>query len=112
VNGSRILLSGITYKRDIDDVRESPAFDVIELLQKRGAQVDYYDPYVPRTRIGGATLESTPFDQIGNYDCVVIVTDHRTIDYAAMVEQARLVVDCRNATKGLRHRYGDKIVSL
>ncbi|MEP6655547.1 MAG: nucleotide sugar dehydrogenase [Myxococcales bacterium] len=112
LNGSRILLSGITYKRDVDDIRESPAFDVIGLLQRRGAQVDYYDPYVPRTQIGDTIRHSTPFEKIGDYDCVVIVTDHRTIDYPELVDRARLVVDCRNATRGLRHRYADKIVSL
>ncbi len=112
VNGSKILLSGITYKRDIDDVRESPAFDVMELLTKRGARVDYHDPYVPRTRVNESTLTSVPLESAGTYDCVVVVTDHKVVDYTGLVERAQLVVDCRNATHGLRERFADKIVSL
>jgi UDP-N-acetyl-D-glucosamine dehydrogenase len=112
VNGSKILLCGITYKRDVDDVRESPAFDVMELLAKRGARVDYHDPYVPRTRVHERTLASVAIETAGAYDGVVIVTDHSTVDYAALVARAQLVVDCRNATRGLRARFRDKIVPL
>jgi UDP-N-acetyl-D-glucosamine dehydrogenase len=100
VSASRILICGVTYKRDIDDVRESPAFDIIDLLQRRHAQVDYHDPHVPELRLGGATLHSVPLERAGVYDCVVIVTDHAQVDYAALVERAQLVVDCRNATRG------------
>jgi UDP-N-acetyl-D-glucosamine dehydrogenase len=112
LNGSTILLSGITYKRDVDDVRESPAFDIAELLHKRGARVDYHDPYVPQARMGGLIMRSVAFDQIGKHDCVVIVTDHRCVDYAALVESAPLIVDCRNATRALRGRHPEKIVAL
>jgi UDP-N-acetyl-D-glucosamine dehydrogenase len=105
VSASRILICGVTYKRDVDDVRESPAFDIIDLLQRRHARVDYHDPHVPELRLGGATLHSVPLDRAGAYDCVVIVTDHGQVDYAALVDRAQLVLDCRNATRGLG---GDK----
>ena len=97
-NGSNVLIAGIAYKRDIDDVRESPALDLIELLSARGAQVRYHDPHVPSVRIGGALLESVPLeDATRAADIVVIVTDHRAIDWAFVAEHARTVVDTRNA---------------
>jgi UDP-N-acetyl-D-glucosamine dehydrogenase len=112
VRGSRILVAGVTYKRDIDDVRESPALDIIELLQRRGADVDYSDPHAPTIRIGEHQLRTTPIEEAGRYDCVVITTDHRAVDYAALVERAQLVVDTRNATRAVREQHADKIVSL
>jgi UDP-N-acetyl-D-glucosamine dehydrogenase len=112
LQGSRILLCGIAYKRDIDDVRESPAVHIIGLMRDRGARVDYHDPHVPTANVGDSTMHSVPFDGVGNYDCVVIVTDHRSVDYGALLEKARLVVDCRNATRDLRGRHGEKIVAL
>ena len=105
VNGSRILVAGITYKRDIDDMRESPALDVIHLLQKLGAQVSYADPYVPvlpaDAWAGGEELRAVPLDQnnLAAADCVVIVTDHRAFDVDQIVHQSRLVIDTRNATR-------------
>jgi len=113
VKGSRVLVLGVAYKQDIDDVRESPALDVIELLSQRGARVSYHDPYVASIRIGGdATMESVPLSLIAEQDCVVIVTAHSDLDYAAICEQSLLVVDTRNATHELRDRFGDKIVTL
>jgi UDP-N-acetyl-D-glucosamine dehydrogenase len=112
VRGSRILVAGVTYKRDIDDVRESPALDIIELLQRRGAEVDYSDPHAPTIRIGEHQLRTTPIEEAGRYDCVVITTDHRAVDYAALVERAQLVVDTRNATRAVRDKHPDKIVAL
>ncbi len=112
VRGSRILLCGVAYKRDIDDVRESPALDIIELLQRRGAEVAYSDLYAPSIRVGELQLKHTPIEEAGKFDCVVITTDHRNVDYAALVERAQLVVDTRNATRTLRAQYPDKIVSL
>jgi len=112
VRGSRILIAGVTYKRDIDDVRESPALDIIELLQRRGAEVDYSDPHAPTIRIGEHQLRTTPIEEAARYDCVVITTDHRAVDYAALVERAQLVVDTRNATRALRDKHADKIVAL
>jgi len=112
LNGSRILLSGITYKRDVADLRESPALDIFELLLARGARVDYFDTHVPSVQVGGRNRQSVRFDEAGQYDCVVIVTDHQDVDYAGLVERARLVVDCRNATRQLRDRHPGKIVEM
>ena len=105
VNGSKVLIAGVAYKRDIDDMRESPALDVMGLLQARGAIVSYADPYVPSLRArdwsGPADLKAVDLVRgaIAQYDCVVIVTDHKTFDYAALVAEADLVVDTRNAIK-------------
>ena len=104
VNGSRILIAGVAYKRDIDDMRESPALDVMHLLQARGAEISYVDPYVPRLEPahGGFDLQSLPTLDAGtlrSFDCVAILTDHRVFDYAAIVRDAPLVVDTRNAIK-------------
>ncbi len=112
VNGSRVLVCGITYKRDIDDVRESPALDILELLQRRGAEVAYTDPYVPTLRLGGTELHSVPLEEVGDFDCVVVATDHQSVDYAALCARAQLIVDTRNATRAERARYASKIVSL
>jgi UDP-N-acetyl-D-glucosamine dehydrogenase len=105
VNGSRVLVAGISYKRDIDDMRESPALDVIHLLQKSGAEVSYSDPYVPvlaaEAWSGGVELRSVKLDReaMAAADCVVIVTDHRVFDYDEIVRASKLVIDTRNATK-------------
>jgi UDP-N-acetyl-D-glucosamine dehydrogenase len=95
-----------------DDVRESPALDIIDLLQRRGAQVSYHDSHVPQLSHGGATLASVAVDRAADFDCVVIATDHRDVDYAALARKSQLVVDTRNATRGLRSRFPDKIVLL
>ena len=102
--GSRILVLGLSYKRDIDDLRESPSLIIIELLQKRGAQVAYNDPFFPTVGQGrkyALNMTSTPLEKIPEFDCVVIVTDHSQYDYPAIVAKANLVVDTRNATKGI-----------
>ena len=102
--GSRILVLGLAYKRDIDDLRESPSLTIIELLQKRGAQVAYNDPYFPsvgRGRKYALNMTSTPLEQISDFDCVVIVTDHSQYDFAEIVRNSSLVVDTRNATRGI-----------
>jgi UDP-N-acetyl-D-glucosamine dehydrogenase len=102
--GSRVLVLGMAYKRDIDDLRESPSLTIIELLKKRGALVEYNDPFFPfvgKGRKYTLNLTSTPLEQIPEFDCVVIVTDHSQYDYAAIAKQAKLVVDTRNATKGI-----------
>jgi UDP-N-acetyl-D-glucosamine dehydrogenase len=104
LHGSRILVLGMAYKRDIDDLRESPSLTIIELLQKRGANVCYNDPFfasVGQGRKYALNMTSTPLDQIPEFDCVVIVTDHSQYDYAGIVSKAKLVVDTRNATKGI-----------
>ncbi|HYE72879.1 MAG TPA: nucleotide sugar dehydrogenase [Blastocatellia bacterium] len=105
VNGSKILILGVAYKRDIDDMRESPALAIIEKLEKLGGEVSYHDPYVPQMRLdGGEQMQSVELTEamIDQADCVVIVTDHRNIDYRQVAERAKLIVDSRNATKELR----------
>jgi UDP-N-acetyl-D-glucosamine dehydrogenase len=104
VNGSRILVLGLSYKRDIDDLRESPSLPIIEMLRQRGAQVSYNDPYFPtvgRGRHYDLNMTCTPMTDLGSYDCVLIATDHSDYDYARIVDEAQLVVDTRNATKGI-----------
>jgi UDP-N-acetyl-D-glucosamine dehydrogenase len=103
INGSKVLITGVAYKRDIDDMRESPAFDVMGLLHAKGAAVSYTDPYVPeidaRQWPGRMDMRSVPIGPgaWSEYDCVVIITDHRTFDYDAMVAESQLIVDTRNA---------------
>jgi UDP-N-acetyl-D-glucosamine dehydrogenase len=104
LRGSRILILGVAYKRDIDDLRESPALTIIELLQKRGAHVEYNDPFFAFVGTGRRyelNMTCTPLERIPEFDCVVIVTDHSQYDYANIVKEAKLVVDTRNATKGI-----------
>ncbi|HLX41171.1 MAG TPA: nucleotide sugar dehydrogenase, partial [Ktedonobacteraceae bacterium] len=100
LNGSRILVLGVAYKRDISDVRESPAIDVIEQLHEHHAQVSYADQYVPELRLDHTTLQSQPLNEalLHTVDCVVIVTNHSTVDYTWVVEHSPLVIDTRNAT--------------
>ena len=105
VNGAKVLIAGVAYKRDIDDMRESPALDVMGLLHQKGAQVDYTDPHVPevhgREWSGGVDIRSVELARgsLAGYDCVVIVTEHGAFDYDAMVAEADLIVDTRNAIK-------------
>jgi UDP-N-acetyl-D-glucosamine dehydrogenase len=110
VNGARVLILGVAYKKDIDDLRESPALTIIELLQKDGAQVSYNDPYFPiigKGRKYDLQMKRSELNDLGQYDCIVIVTDHSDYDYRQIVDQAKLVVDTRNATRGIQ---SDKIV--
>jgi UDP-N-acetyl-D-glucosamine dehydrogenase len=100
VKGSRVLVLGVAYKKDVDDVRESPALDIISLLEKRGAQVAYNDPYIPRVRLEGeAHMASADYSDalLEQADCVVIVTDHSSYDWQHVIDHSRLVVDTRNA---------------
>jgi UDP-N-acetyl-D-glucosamine dehydrogenase len=99
---------GVSYKPDVDDVRESPALDLLRLLEQKGAHVSYHDPHVPELRVDGAKLRSVSLsDSLPESDCVVIVTNHSSLDVAAIVEGAALVIDTRNATKGLSPDGGD-----
>jgi UDP-N-acetyl-D-glucosamine dehydrogenase len=110
LRGANIHISGVAYKRDIDDVRESPALDIIHLLAKRGARITYSDPYVPTLRSEG--IELTAQDSLAaakEADCVVIVTDHKAFDYRSIVDAAPLIVDTRNA---LKHFQSAKIVRM
>jgi UDP-N-acetyl-D-glucosamine dehydrogenase len=109
VKGSRIHVMGVAYKRDIDDMRESPAIDVMLLLQRRGARLSYSDPHVPAVKVDGLDLQAAPECAAADADCVVIITDHRAFDYNALLERSALIVDSRNALKG---RESTKIVRL
>jgi UDP-N-acetyl-D-glucosamine dehydrogenase len=107
IRGSRIVVLGVAFKRDVDDVRESPALDVIGLLCERGGDVDYHDPYVPHLRLhDGAEMASVPFstELLSDADCVVIITDHRSIDWQMVADHSRLIVDTRNAVGKLNGR--------
>ena len=109
VKGSRLHIMGVAYKRDIEDIRESPALDVMLLLQRRGGLLSYSDPHVPNLRLEGQDLESCPEEAAASADCAVIITDHSAFDYQALVSRAPLVVDTRNALKGVESA---KIVRL
>lgn len=104
VNGAYVHVLGVAYKRDIDDMRESPALDVIELLKRKGARVSYSDPYVPHLHHGPVDMAAIGVDEAlaGGADCAVIVTDHASFDYPAIAAKFPLVVDSRNALKGVR----------
>ncbi|HUF74657.1 MAG TPA: UDP binding domain-containing protein, partial [Longimicrobiales bacterium] len=99
VNGSHVLVLGVAYKRDIDDVRESPALDVMRLLEADGAHVTYHDPYVPEVREDGKSLCSVDLTEkaLATADAVVILTDHSVFDYDQIVEHARVLIDARHA---------------
>ena len=103
LNGSKVLVLGLAYKKDIDDLRESPSIELIELLRERGARVDYNDPHIPRTpkqREHNLRMRSKPLSPatLRSYDCVLIATDHSVYDYPWIVKHSRLIVDTRNAT--------------
>jgi UDP-N-acetyl-D-glucosamine dehydrogenase len=105
LNGAKVLVLGLAYKKDIDDLRESPSLTIIELLQKDGAQVSYNDPYFPTVGKGrkyDLQMKCSPLENLGQYDCVLIVTDHSDYDYARIVRESQLVVDTRNATRGIK----------
>ena len=115
LKGSRVLLLGVAYKKDVDDLRESPSLKIMQLLIERGAHLDYNDPHFPQLHkmrhYDYGQMKSVPLtpQTLASYDCVVIATDHSTYDYAAIADGAKLVVDTRNATRRLmRHR--EKIV--
>lgn len=105
VNGSKVLVLGVAYKKDIDDLRESPSLTIIELLRKEGAEVSYHDPYFPvvgRGRKYNLQMQRVSLENLSDYDCVLIVTDHSDYDYARIVRESQLVVDTRNATRGMQ----------
>jgi UDP-N-acetyl-D-glucosamine dehydrogenase len=113
LKGSKILVLGVAYKRDIDDCRESPALDVIQDLAHLGARVEYSDPYVPSIDIDGQRYENKPLssDMLSHYDCVLIATDHSKVDYEAVVNHAKCIVDTRNVLR-LRGRRHERIYKL
>jgi UDP-N-acetyl-D-glucosamine dehydrogenase len=103
VRGSRILVLGVAYKKDSDDVRESPAIDIIRLLQEKGAEISYHDPHVPRLSFDNQILKSVPLhaQSLASSDAVVVVADHTQFDPQKIVEHSRLVIDARNLTRGI-----------
>ncbi len=109
VKGSKIHIMGVAYKRDIDDMRESPALDVMLLLSRRGGIISYSDPHVPVLKVEGLDLTAAPESAAANADCVVVITDHSNFDYKSLVENASLIVDSRNALKAF---HSPKIVRL
>src|SRR6202165_2184861 len=107
LNGSKVKVLGVAYKKDIDDLRESPALTIIELLQKEQVLVDYNDPYFRKVGQGrkyNLQMSCTPLENLGQYDCVLIVTDHSDYDYRRIVDEAKLIVDTRNATRGIKSK--------
>lgn len=112
LKGSRVLVVGAAYKRDTNDCRESPALDILRILKSKGADVAYHDPYVHELSLGDWSLESVDLttEEVKRADCSVIVTDHSKLDIAGLVESSEVVVDTRNATKGLADR--SKVVLL
>jgi UDP-N-acetyl-D-glucosamine dehydrogenase len=113
INGSSVLVLGIAYKPDIDDLRESPALDVIGLLEQKGAHVSYHDPFIPSFRHDGSEMTSITdvMDAVRKVDCVVIVTNHKAYDYPAILKEAHLIVDTRNAL-GKLGKNNPKVVRL
>jgi UDP-N-acetyl-D-glucosamine dehydrogenase len=113
VNGSTILVLGVSYKRNVNDARESPAIEIISELSRRGASVVYHDPYVKEVAVGPRSLRSVPLDDdvVSGADCVLIVTDHSGIDYKRVVDCAKVVIDTRNATRSVV-QHQEKIVRL
>ena len=113
LKGSRVLVLGAAYKPDVDDLRESPALDVIGLLLEKGTLVEYHDPYIPAIQHDGWRLERVPdlMTAVRAADCVAIITDHSVYDYPAILEAAQLIVDSRNALKEAR-RDNAKVVSI
>ncbi len=106
LKGSRILVLGLAYKKDIDDLRESPSLTLIEQLRRKGALVDYNDPFFPTVGHGrhyDLNMTSVPLDKIGDYDCVLIATDHSDYDYELIAREALLLVDTRNATRSVKN---------
>ncbi|MDD5467206.1 MAG: nucleotide sugar dehydrogenase [Anaerolineales bacterium] len=113
LKGSRVLVLGVAYKPDIDDIRESPALDVLGLLNQKGAQVAFHDPHIPHIRFDGGEIDCVPdlMGAVRQADCVVIITNHSSYDYPAILETARLIVDTRNAL-GAQRRNSAKVFSL
>jgi UDP-N-acetyl-D-glucosamine dehydrogenase len=113
VKGAKILIVGVAYKPDIDDLRESPALDVIELLRRRGAEVSYVDPHVPNVALAEETLQALPVDvDPASFDAAVIVTHHRRYDYERLVASCPLILDTRNITRALTPGEGVRLVRL
>jgi len=117
LRGSKVLVIGVAYKAGIDDVRESPSLDIMEIIQEQGGNIAFHDPYIPeilptREHAGLQGMKSVRFDEstVSKFDAVLITTDHSNVDYASLVSWSRLVIDTRNATKNV-HRGGARVIS-
>ncbi|WP_417486208.1 nucleotide sugar dehydrogenase [Maricaulis sp.] len=117
IKGSRILLVGLAYKKNVDDMRESPSLNLLEILEERGAKVDYYDPYIPvvpfdpdHPQYEGRASTAWDSDSLSKYDAAIVATDHDRVDYAMVLKAVPFVIDTRNATVMLQGEYGDKII--
>jgi len=110
--GAHVLIVGVAYKRNIDDTRETPARDIIEILRSRGARVSYHDPLAPELLVGDTVMHSVDIDRdaLADFDCAIIVTDHDAFDYDRLVRETPLVVDTRNALAGVDAALARKIV--
>jgi UDP-N-acetyl-D-glucosamine dehydrogenase len=106
LKGAKILLSGVAYKKDVMDLRESPVFAIIEILKEHGAMISYYDPYFPYFKVEGIDLKCVKFDSknLKSFDCVVVTTDHSNVDYQFMAKNSKLIVDTRNALNNVKNR--------
>ena len=103
IRQSKIHILGVAYKRDIDDIRESPALDIMHILQRRGAILSYSDSYVPKVSIEGIDFRAQDLlPSIEEADCVVVGTDHSSLDYSMIVDRCKLIFDSRNALKGIQ----------
>lgn len=113
IRGSKIMILGVAYKKNVSDCRESPALDVMRLLSQKGAVLSYNDPFVPSMRLNGEVLRSVELspESIANQDCLIILTDHSIYDFRAIIASAKLVIDTRNATKGF-DEFKDRIIKL
>jgi UDP-N-acetyl-D-glucosamine dehydrogenase len=113
IRGSKVLILGVAYKKNVSDCRESPALDVMRMLSEKGAILSYNDPFVPTLRMNGKTLKSVELASVNieSQDCIIILTDHSAYDFRRIIAASKLVVDTRNATKDL-HEFKDKIIKL
>jgi len=113
IRGSKILILGVAYKKNVSDCRESPALDIMRMLTDKGAELSYNDPLVSTLKMGGRVLKSAELSSanLETQDCLIILTDHSTYDFREIVASAKLVIDTRNATKDL-HDYKDRIIKL
>jgi UDP-N-acetyl-D-glucosamine dehydrogenase len=111
LNKIKVLVIGVTYKRDVKDLRKSPALDIIDIFQRKGIKVSYYDPLIPYLKLNHINLESIRLSKqgLGKFDCIIIATDHSGIDYAFIFRNSRLVFDSRNVYKKITDR---KVVRL
>jgi UDP-N-acetyl-D-glucosamine dehydrogenase len=106
LKGSKLLMCGVAYKKDVRDLRESPAFEIIDMLKNQEADISYYDPYFPYLKVEGIDLRCVKYDKntLKSFDCVAVITDHSNVDYKFMAKNSKLIIDTRNALKDVKNR--------